>query len=494
MSVLGKQILINASAGESRVAFVDNGVLRELQMEREDDRRLVGNIYKGKVARVVPGMQAAFVDIGLSKNAFLHVRDIVIEQTSNSARIASSGSLPIEKLLHSGQFLQVQITREPRDDKGALLTTEISLASSNLVYAPGRNDIGVSRNIDDPSRRTELLGFVQAAQQKLSIEGGFVVRTKAQQAELSSIENDMQFLLMLWHKAQQASAKATAPQLLFEQPPLALRVLRDIDFSVAQKIIIDSLDYFERASDFAQEFVPALSEKLEHYKGVSLLFDEFNVEQQIEAALQASVVLKCGANIVIEQTEAMTTVDVNSAANLGQGSQDKAVLNSNLEAAKELAHQLRLRNIGGIVVVDFIDMKTSEQRHKVLEVLRLGLQDDPIKTTVSDFSSLGLVEITRKRSGVSLRDMICQTCSSCSGLGYVKTAQTMCYEILRELMRQNESFSAPNYLIVAAAEVVELLNGPKRCHLDKVQELVGRPIQLQVAPQSLPHQYEIVTS
>ena len=272
------------------------------------------------------------------------------------------------------------------------------------------------------------------------------------------------------------------------------QVLRDIDFSVAQKIIIDSLDYFERASDFAQEFVPALSEKLEHYKGVSLLFDEFNVEQQIEAALQASVVLKCGANIVIEQTEAMTTVDVNSAANLGQGSQDKAVLNSNLEAAKELAHQLRLRNIGGIVVVDFIDMKTSEQRHKVLEVLRLGLQDDPIKTTVSDFSSLGLVEITRKRSGASLRDMICQTCSSCSGLGYVKTAQTMCYEILRELMRQNESFSAPNYLIVAASEVVELLNGPKRCHLDKVQELVGRPIQLQVAPQSLPHQYEIVTS
>lgn len=494
MSPLDKQILINVSPGESRVAIVEDGRLQTIQVERENQKGLLGNIYKGKVVRVVPGMQAAFIDIGLAKKAFLHVRDII----NDSPQDTSNKSLPIEKILHEGQFLLGQINKEAIGEKGARLTTEISFASNSLVYLPKRNEISLSHKIVDQSRRLELTRLIQSEQQQMSLEGGFIVRTEAELATPDELKNDMQMLLSLWNKAQQHSKKAHAPKLLHEELPLVLRALCDRTCAGINKVTIDSQQWFEKVREFAQEFLPRLNNKLEFYDGMSCLFDQYGIEKQIEAALDTRVGLDCGGDMVIEQTEAMTTVDINSGSFLGKGEGHKSVeklsLNTNLDAARCLAHQLRLRNLGGIIVVDFIDMPAIRQRQQVLDQLRVELEKDTAKTSVSNFSALGLVEITRQRTSASLSEVMNQPCSNCLGRGHVKTVQSMCYEILRELLRQAEKFLAQVYTIVAIAEVVDLLNGEMRPNIEKLQKAIDRPIRLQLASHNLPRKFEIVSS
>ena len=491
MPVANKQILINATLGEIRVAVVKDGILQTLEIERENQKGLLGNIYKGKVVRVVPGMQAAFVDVGLAKNAFLHVRDIVSDG-------GETGSLPIEKLLHQGQFLLGQIIKDEVADKGARLSTEIGLTSTNLVYLPNRNDIGLSHKIEEPECRSDLFKSIQIARQELSIPGGFIARTQAQFTTPDDIKSDMQFLHTLWQKVQQLSQQSQTPQLLHLEMPLVFRALREFADLSTEAIKVDSQEWFDKAQSFAREFMPQLSNSLEFHAELSPLFDHEDVEEQINAALETTVALGCGGNMVIEQTEAMTTIDINSGSFIGHkrgvSNDEQLALTTNLDAAVNIAHQLRLRNLGGMIIVDFIDMPTTRQRQQVLEMLRSSLSRDLVKSSVSDFSALGLVEITRQRQTDSLRDMICQPCSTCSGRGYVKTAQSMCYEILRELMRQTERFLAPVYTIVATSEIVDLLNGGMRPNLEKLQKKIDRPIRLQVVSANSTHTFEIIGS
>jgi ribonuclease G len=492
-----QDILINWAPQETRVAVVEHGAVQELQVERTLERGLVGNVYLGKIVRVLPGMQSAFIDIGLDRAAFLHVADLMSSINSRHAEPEPSANgapaattlLPIEKQLFEGQALMVQVLKDPMGTKGARLTGQISIAGRLLVFLPQDNHIGVSQKI--PSRqREELRQRVQALAGDMG--GGFILRTNGEDATDAELAEDIAYLRKTWARIKSASLKLPAASVLHQDLNLLQRVLRDMVVENTQTIRIDSREQFEKLKAFATEFMPATLQKLQLYTGERPIFDLFNVDQEIAKALGRRVELKSGGYLIIDQTEALTTVDVNTGGFVGARNFDDTIFKTNLEAAQAIARQLRLRNLGGIVIVDFIDMIRENHRDAVLAEFKKQLARDRIKTAVNGFSALGLLEMTRKRTRESLAHQLCEPCSVCSGKGIVKTARSVTYDILREILREARQFNPREFRVVASPKVIELFLDEESQHLASLSDFIGKPISLQAEAVMAQEQYDIV--
>ena len=484
------EILINVTPRETRVAVVENGRLQELHLERTLSRGIVGNIFKGKVVRVLPGMQAAFVDIGLDKNGFLHAADIARNDPAFANR-PTRDVPPIQELVHEGKSVYVQVLKDPIGSKGARLTMELSMPSRNLVYLPNGFDIGISQKIESGEERDRLHSLVSGKIEEFALKGGFIIRTLAESANDEDIANDMLFQQRLWEHVSNAMKGAAPATLIHEDVPLSLRTMRDLAHDDLEKIRIDSRESFEKAREFASDFMPELIDKLEYYPGEQPLFGLYSIENEIESAMHRKVMLKSGGDMIIDQTEAMTTIDVNTGSYVGRQNHEETLFKTNLEAATEIAHQLRLRNLGGIIIVDFIDMQNAKHKKQVLAALATAISKDRVKINITDISPLGLVEITRKRTRESLEQVMCETCPVCSGRGTIKTIQTVCYEILREILREDRQYKAQAYTIVAAQKVVDLLLDEEASSLADLQEFIDRPVSLQADPYYQQQQYDI---
>jgi ribonuclease G len=487
---VSEELLVNVTPQETRVAVAAAGVVQELLVERAASRGLVGNIYLGKVARVLPGMQSAFVEVGLERAGFLHVADLRPTCSEDAAR-------PIERRLAEGQPLLVQVTKDPIGSKGARLSTQISVAGRLLVYlpasAPDSPHIAVSQRIADESGRQALRARLQELLPP-GEKGGFIMRTLAESATEEDLRADLDYLRELWRAiAERASAAGGAPpQLVHEDLSLAQRVLRDAVGGETARIIVDSRETYQKLAAFAERYMPRLRGKLEHYTGERPLFELYGVEGEIERALSRKVELKSGGTLVIDQTEALTTIDVNTGGFVGSRSFDDTVFKTNLEAAQALARQLRLRNLGGIIVIDFIDMESAEHRAAVLEELRRALARDRMRITLHGFSALGLVELTRKRTRESLAHLLCEPCPTCAGRGEVKSAHTVCYEILREILREARAFNAREFRVLASQPVVDLLLEEEASSLAMLSEFIQKPVSVQVEAGYGQEQFDIV--
>jgi len=482
-----EDILINCTPQETRVAVMQAGVPQELHVERAASRGLVGNIYVGKVARVLPGMQSAFIEIGLERAAFLHVADIWEERQG----AAGAPGKPIEKILSEGQSLLVQVIKDPIGTKGARLSTQISIAGRLVVYLPQDPHIGISQRIEDETER-------QLLRDKLLLllpegeSGGFIIRTVAENATEAELRGDIEYLRKLWHGIRGRAFTSPAPTLLHQDLSLAQRVLRDIAGEGTGRIVVDSRENFQKLQAFATEYTPNVLEKLEHYTGERPLFDLHNVEDEIERALARRVELKSGGYLILDQTEALTTVDVNTGGYVGIRNFDDTIFKTNLEAAQVIARQLRLRNLGGIIIIDFIDMESADHRAAVLAELGKALARDRTRITVNGFSGLGLVEMTRKRTRESLEQVLCEPCAACGGRGVVKTAQTVCYEVLREILRESRQFNAREFRILASQSVIDLFLEEESQSLAMLGDFIGKPVSMQVETSYGQEQFDII--
>jgi len=493
-----QDILINWAPQETRVAVVENGAVQELHVERALERGRVGNIYTGRVARVLPGMQSAFIDIGLERAAFLHVADL---QVSGGARIGGGSatargesgippSQPIEKLVFEGQTLVVQVIKDPIGSKGARLSAQISIAGRLLVFLPQDDHIGISQKIGSQELREQLRARVLALAGDGG--GGFILRTNAEEASDAELADDIRYLRKTWAAVRERSFKSPAGTLLHQDLSLPERVLRDMVDDTTQAVRIDSRMQFDLLQKFGTEFTPTSVRKLELYNGERPIFDLNKIDDEIAGALARRVELKSGGYLIIDQTEALTTVDVNTGGYVGARNFDDTIFKTNLEAALAIARQLRLRNLGGIIIIDFIDMVREDHRAAVLAELRKQLAHDRTRITVSGFTQLGLVEMTRKRTRESLAHMLCEPCPTCQGKGQVKTARTVCYDILREILREARQFSPKEFRVIASAAVVEMLLDEEGQHLAGLSEFIGRPISLQADAVGSPERYDIV--
>ena len=488
-----EEILINVTPQETRVAVVENGVLQEVHIERAMARGIVGNIYKGKIVRVLPGMQAAFVDIGIGKNGFLHASDIV--RSDPAFNIEENKPVPpIQELVNDGQTLCVQVLKDSIGNKGARLTTELSIPSRYLVYMPTAKHIGISQKIEDEEERERLRECVEKLLEEQKLGKGFIIRTVAEAVSEQDLLDDMQFLNKLWLSIEQDSRSAKPASLVHADIPLAMRTMRDLVHDDVEKIRIDSRETHEKAVSFAKDFIPEVINKIEYYPGERPLFDLYAVEEELKNALDKKVLLKSGGHFIIDQTEAMTTIDVNTGAYVGKRNQEETLFKTNLEAAQSIAHQIRLRNIGGIIIVDFIDMENSKHKKQVLAALEDALAKDRVKTNITDMSPLGLVELTRKRTRESLERTLCESCPVCDGKGSIKTVQTICYQIFREILREDRSFKAQSYSLIASQGVIDMLLDEEATSLADLQEFINKPINLQVDPHYNQEVYEIILS
>ena len=482
---MSDEILINVTPPETRVAIVENGVLQEVLIERMRRRGLVGNIYKGKISRILPGMQAAFVDIGLDKAAFLHLSDLCAHEREKT------DTDQIELILRDGQELVVQVVKDPIGTKGARLTTELAIPSVYLVYMPYTRTSGVSQRIESEAERTRLRACVEGYQKEHG-SGGFIARTAAEGIDESALHADMVFLVKLWNSIAQRQRTSKPRNLLHEDLPLSMRVLRDMHCEKVEKIRVDSRETFARLAKFAREFVPELSSRLEHYLGERPLFDLYAVEDEIHRALERRVTLKSGGYLIFDQTEAMTTIDVNTGAFVGGRNLEETIFKTNLEAAQAIARQLRLRNLGGIIIIDFIDMCDREHRQQVLLALQKCLEKDHAKSAISQVSSLGLVEMTRKRTRESLEHILCEPCPACSGRGVLKTPETVCLDIFREILREIRQYEVQELLVLASNEVVERLLDEEADTLSELESFTGVHIKFRVEAQYTQEQYDVV--
>jgi ribonuclease G len=493
-----QDILINWAPQETRVAVVENGAVQELHVERTLERGLVGNVYTGRVARVLPGMQSAFVDIGLERAAFLHVADV---QGAGAREHGNGSPMPIERLVFEGQTLTVQVIKDPIGTKGARLSTQISIAGRLLVFLPQDDHIGISQKIGSPELREQLRARMTAlVQAPTDGEGsggpppgsGFILRTNAAEASDAELADDIRYLRKTWGALKERSYKSPPGTLLHQDLSLAERVLRDLADEQTQSIRIDSRLQFDTLAKFGREYTPTSVAKLQHYTGERPIFDLFNIDDEIARALERRVELKSGGYLIIDQTEALTTIDVNTGGFVGARNFDDTIFKTNLEAAQAIARQLRLRNLGGIIIIDFIDMAREEHQASVLGELRKQLARDRTKVTVSGFTQLGLVEMTRKRTRESLAHMLCEPCPTCHGKGHVKTARSVCYDILREILREARQFNPKEFRVIASASVVEMLLDEEGQHLAGLSDFIGKKISLQAEPLGSPEQYDIV--
>jgi ribonuclease G len=487
-----EDILINWSPQETRVAVVENGVLQELHVERTLERGLMGNVYLGKVARVLPGMQSAFIDIGLERAAFLHVADVwhppTEGETISMAR-SSAPQIPIEKQVFEGQSLMVQVIKDPIGTKGARLSTQISIAGRMLVFLPQDDHIGVSQKI--PQAQRDALR--QHLQTLVGDEGGgFILRTNGEDATEQELADDVAYLRKAWKRIREAATRLPPKSILHQDLSLMQRVLRDLTSEHTQFIKVDSLEQFAVMKAFGQEFMPAAAQKLMHYKGERPIFDLYAIDEEIAKALGRRVELKSGGYLIVDQTEALTTVDVNTGGFVGARNFDDTIFKTNLEAAQAIARQLRLRNLGGIIIVDFIDMAHEDHRAQVLTEIRKQLARDRVKTMCGEFSQLGLVEMTRKRTRESLAHMLCEPCPVCDAKGIVKTARSVAYDIFREILREARQFNPKEFRVVASPKVIELFLDEESQHLAGLSEFIGKPVSLQSETAMGQEQYDIV--
>ncbi len=494
---MSEEILVNVTPQETRVAVLAAGQVQELVVEREASRGLVGNIYVGRVARVLPGMQSAFVEIGLERAAFLHVADLweLRRPGAASGNGRADPGKPIEKMLAEGQPVTVQVLKDPLGSKGARLSTQLSVAGRLLVYLPQDPHIGISQRIEDEAGRSALRERMKQLMPE-GETGGFILRTLAEGASDGELRADIEYLRNLWRdireRAGGPNAGAQPPKLVYQGLSLAQRVLRDMVSPDTAAVRVDSRENYQQLSSFARSYTPGLLGKLQHYTGERPLFELYNVEQEIEKALARRVELKSGGTLVIDQTEAMTTVDVNTGGFVGRRNFDETVFKTNLEAAQAIARQLRLRNLGGIIVVDFIDMDSAEHRAAVLDEFRRALARDPTRVTLSGFTALGLVELTRKRTRESLAHVLCEPCQACGGRGQLKTARTVCYEVLREVLREARAFNAREFRVLASQPVCDLFQEEESAALAMLSDFIGKPVSVQVETGYPQEQYDIV--
>ncbi|MGU0892918.1 ribonuclease G [Pseudomonas aeruginosa] len=480
---MSEEILINITPMESRVAVVENGVLQEVHVERTQRRGIVGNIYKGRVVRVLPGMQAAFVDIGLERAAFIHAAEISNREGSAVESISA--------LVHEGQALVVQVTKDPIGTKGARLTTHLSIPSRYLVYMPRTSHVGISLRIEDEVERERLKKVVAdcVAAEGIEGQGGFILRTAAEGAGEDEILADIRYLRRLWDQIAAQIQTVGAPSVIYEDLSLAIRTLRDLVNPRIEKIRIDSRENFQKITSFVEELMPEISDRLEHYPGERPIFDLYGVEDEIQKALERKVLLKSGGYLIVDPTEAMTTIDVNTGAFVGHRNLEETIFKTNLEAA---ARQLRLRNLGGIIIIDFIDMEDEEHRRQVLRTLEKQLERDHAKTNIIGITELGLVQMTRKRTRESLVQILCEPCPCCQGRGMLKTAETTCYEIFREILREARAYQADSYLVLANQKVVDRLLDEESGNVADLEAFIGRTIKFQVEAMYSQEQYDVV--
>ena len=518
---MSAELLVNVTPRETRVALIESGALQEIFIERAHRRGLVGNIYKGRVCRVLPGMQAAFVDIGLDRAAFLHASDIAdadARQVHDAPAPGTNAATPasmlrngasITDLVRDGQEVLVQVIKDPLGTKGARLTTHVSIPSCYLVYMPGGGTIGVSQRIEDEDERKRLREMVRESARRADGNGsehtpdadpgedwnpedGYIVRTAAEGCPDAVVAADMAFLRRLWTSVNARAAAVNGPGIVHEDLSLVIRTLRELSATTIERVRIDSHETHERVLDFTGRFLPEMSPRIELYTGEGPILELYAVEDEIQKSLHRKVQLKSGGHIVIDQTEAMTTVDVNTGGFVGHRNFEETIFKTNLEAAQTIARQLRLRNLGGIIIIDFIDMGNEAHKRQVLRALEKALARDHTRTHISNVSPLGLVEMTRKRTRESLEHVLCDPCPTCSGRGSIKSADTVCYEIFREILREARQFDTERLLVIASQEVIDQLVDEESAAFAELEAFIGKPITLQVENQYSREQYDVV--
>jgi ribonuclease G len=501
-----KLIVINSAPYETRVATLESGILVEFLLERGDDTNIIGNIFKGKVIRVLPGMQAAFVDIGMEKAGFLYAGDFVtprlgFESDENGdedlaeeidihvARFPQEEYIPpIEGLIREGQHLIVQVAKEPLGTKGARITSHITLPGRYLVLLTWSGHIGISRRIEDPDERMRLHEIVE----KIRPDGmGAIVRTAAEGRMDAELKADMEYLVQHWETIRKKGEAASASTLIHRELSLSLRAVRDMFTADMDRIVVDSQEEHTRIQDFASQFFPSLRDRIELYQGTQPIFEHYGIEIELARALDKKVWLKSGGYIVIEQTEALTVIDVNTGKYVGRTSLEETTVKINLEAVKEIVYQLRLRNIGGIIIIDFIDMKTEENREKVYQTLVDTLRDDRSKTTICKISELGLVEMTRKRVRESLLRSLSEACPYCSGEGIIKSKKTVCYEIFRALERQSPLLAGKQISLYVHPALAEEMFGEHRRFIEMLENRFGMKVNITATEKFHVEQYQI---
>lgn len=491
---MSEEILINVTPVETRVALVENGMLQEAYIERTSRKGIVGNIYKGKVVRVLPGMEAAFVDIGLERAAFIHASDVVNGNGNDESATDAPRTVPdIRSLLREGQSLVVQVTKDPIGTKGARLTTQLSIPSRYLVLMPDVLHIGISQRIEDDGERARLKAIIEEGAESYGDKrGGYIIRTAAEAASADDLMADMKYLHRLSQSIHERIAEAPTATVIYQDLPLFIRTIRDLIRPQTEKVRIDSRESYQRVMEFVKEFVTEFSEKVEYYPGERPLFDLYSVEDEIQKALSRKVQLKSGGYVIIDQTEAMTTIDINTGAFVGHRNLEETIFKTNLEAARAISRQLRLRNLGGIIIIDFIDMEDPEHQRQVHRMLEKMLERDHAKTKITGVSELGLVEMTRKRTTESLGQILCEPCPICDGRGFLKTSETVCYEVFREILRVNRVYDAESYLVMASQSVVDRLLDEESDNVADLETFIGKSIRFQVEALYSQEQYDVV--
>ena len=483
-----EEILINVTSSEVRAALLENGVLQEVYVERAARRGLISNIYKGRVMRVLPGMQAAFIDIGLERTAFLHASDIAKDKLAEDPEYVPN----IRELVREGDEIMVQVVKDPLGNKGARLTTYITLPSRHLVLLPRSNTVGVSARIEDEQERDRLRVMVEELLAQQDLDCGAIVRTVAEGADKDALAADLRYSLKLWAVVKEQCSKRSVKSLIHEDLSLPLRVLRDMVTADVERILVDSGDDFTAMQEFATTFLPDAGPTIEFYERRRPIFDLHGIEDEIRRSLERNIPLKSGGYLIFDQTEAMTTVDVNTGGYVGHRNLEETIYRTNLEAAVAIARQLRLRNLGGIIIIDFIDMEEADHRDNVLHVLEQSLARDHARHQITPVSPLGLVEMTRKRTRESLQHVLCEDCPACTGRGFVMTAETVCFEIFREIIRQSRQFEFDEVMVLANQDVIELLLDEQARSLAELEEQTGKSIRLQTESLYMQDQFDVV--
>ena len=483
-----EEILINVTSSEVRAALLENGVVQEVYIERADRRGLISNIYKGRVLRVLPGMQAAFVDIGLERTAFLHASDIATPDAPDGGEEVAK----IRDLVREGDEIMVQVVKDPLGNKGARLTSYITLPSRHLVLLPRSQTVGISARIEDEDERERLRIVVEEILAERDLQCGAIVRTVAEGADKEALAADLRYSLKLWEVVKERCSKRSVKTLIHEDLSLPLRVLRDMVTDDVERVLVDSESDYEAMQEFSMTFLPDASPDIEHYRRRRPIFDLHGIEDEIRKSLDRSIPLKSGGYLVFDQTEAMTTIDVNTGGYVGHRNLEETIYRTNLEAAVAIARQLRLRNLGGIIIIDFIDMEEADHRENVLNALERTMARDHARHHITPVSPLGLVEMTRKRTRESLQHVLCEDCPACAGRGFVMTAETACFEIFREVIRQSRQFEFEEVLVLASQDVIELLLDEQASSLAELEELTGKSIRLQTESLYLQDQYDVV--
>jgi ribonuclease G len=490
---MSEEILINVTLMETRVALIENGLLQEIFIERHNKRGYVGDVFRGKVVRVMPGMEAAFVDIGLDRAAFIHNSDISAID-ADGYEVRDEIPAPIQETLREGQDIVVQVAKDAISSKGARLTTHLTLPSRNLVYMPRSKHLGISQRLEDEAERERLLELLQSVleQEQWDGRGGFIIRTAAEGTSAEEMVEDIRYLKRLWTKVEERIQRKEGIKAVYREVPLYMRTVRDLIRPEVEKIRVDNESTFDEICQFLEDYVPELQTQVERYSGERPIFDLYGVEDEVNKGLGRSVKLKSGGDLIIDQTEAMTTIDVNTGAYLGSRNHAETILKTNLEAATSIARQLRVRNLGGIIIIDFIDMIDPEHQRQVQRTFTKALEKDHARTTITGISQLGLIEMTRKRTRESLGQILNSYCPICEGRGTLKSPETICYEIFREILRVARAYENDVLLVTASQGVVDKLLDEESDTLAGLQELIGKTVKFEVEPMYTQEQFDVV--